>query len=78
MARKTVLNIAFGILAAGLVCLIIGLSVFFALPENVISRIVSLFAMIMGGIMAAVGLVLAVALLVAQAISKARNKDKKE
>lgn len=78
MTRKTVLYIACGILAAGLVCLIVGLSVFLAIPDNVISRIVSLFAMIMGGIMTAVGGVLAVALLVAQAVSKAHNKDKKE
>ncbi len=57
MNKKTFLYIFAGVVAAGILCLVIGLIVHYAVSANAIVTIVSLFAMIAGGIMAGIGLI---------------------
>lgn len=57
MNRKPFLYIFVGVIVAGLLFLGIGLAVHFGVSGNAVATIVSLFAMIAGGIMAAIGVI---------------------
>ena len=77
MNKRTVIAILSGILAAGVVCLIVGLCVYLTSKSNAISLILGLFALITGGIMAAAaGIGLAI-VGIAHLITKLNDKSEK-
>lgn len=82
MDRKTLFIILCGVLAAGIVCLIVGLIVFLAVKNNVVSMLVSLFAIISGALMAAIAgvalLIIFIVNLVKKSKSETENKSKDE
>lgn len=57
MNSKTFLYIFAGVIAAGVICLGVGLAVHFSVSGNPVVTIVSLFASIAGGIMTGIGLI---------------------
>lgn len=74
MSKKTIIAVLSGVLAAGLLCLIVGLIVYHTAKGNVISLIIGLFVTATGIIIAAAAfLALAVTLLV---ILLNKNKNK--
>lgn len=75
MDRKTATYIMFGMLAAGVLCGIIGLIVYLTANTNAIQLLVGLFCLCLGGAMAAVaGVVLLILLIISKASKKKSNK----
>ncbi|MDE7256428.1 MAG: hypothetical protein K2N50_00520, partial [Clostridia bacterium] len=64
MNRKVLLLVAGGVCAAGLLCFIVGLIVYFTNRGNAIPVIISLFTMATGVIIAAVAAVVLIAALI--------------
>lgn len=75
MNKKTFLFIFAGAAAAGLVCLIAGLIVFYTVKDNAVATVVSLFAIIAGAIMAIIGVI--TLLIIALTIILAKRKPDK-
>lgn len=74
MNKKLIVAVLCGVLAAGLLCLTVGLIVHFTAKGNVVAHIIGLFIIASGTILAAAALLaLTVALLV---ILITRNKNK--
>lgn len=74
MSKKVLFLIAGGVCAAGLVCFIVGLIVYFTQKGNAIPVIISLFAMAAGLIIAAVAAVVILVTLIVFLITKSKNK----
>lgn len=75
MNKKSFLFIFLGVVVAGLICLGVGLAVYFLVSGNAVVTVVSLFASIAGGIMAGAGLI---ALLMCLAIMTFGRGNKNE
>ncbi len=75
MNKKTFLFIFAGAVAAGLVCLIAGLIVFYTVKDNAVAAIVSLFAIIAGALMTIIGVI--TLLIIALTIILAKPKHDK-
>lgn len=74
MSKKALLALAGGVCAAGLLCFIIGLIVYFTQKGNAVPVIISLFAMASGLIIAAVAAIVLVVTLIVTLITKSKNK----
>ena len=74
MNKKVLLAIAGGVCAAGLVCFLVGLIVYFTTKGNPIPVIISLFAMASGLIIAAVAAIVLLITLTVTLITKSKNK----
>lgn len=70
MNKKTFLFIFAGAVAAGLVCLIAGLIVFYTVKDNAVATIVSLFAIIAGAIMTIIGVITLVIIVLTIVLTK--------
>jgi len=78
MNRQLIFYLACGITAAGLLCLIVGLIVYFATKSGLATMIFSLFAIIAGGIMTAVGVIILISVLIAKLVGKRKNSSDDE
>ena len=74
MSRKTLLAIICGALAAGLVCLVAGLILYFTIKANPIALFIGVFMVAMGVFMSAVAILMLIILLVVNLVSKHKNK----
>lgn len=74
MNKKPLFLAAGGVCAAGLVCFIVGLIVYFTEKGNAIPVLISLFAMATGVIIAAVAAIVLLATLIVTLITKSKNK----
>lgn len=74
MSRKTLLAVMGGVLAAGLVCLAVGLITYFTSRGNAISVLIGMFTIASGSIMAAAAALILIIILIINAITK-NKKD---
>lgn len=73
MNRKSVTSIALGVLVAAVVCVIVGIILYFSAQKNAILLIIGLFMIFMGSIMAIVPLIFLIIVLIS-AIAAKRKK----
>lgn len=73
MNRKSVTAIALGVLAAAIVCIIVGIILYFAAQKNAILLIVGLFMIFMGSIMAIVPLIFLIIALISVIAAKRKK-----
>lgn len=78
MNRKPFLYIFAGVIAAGVLFLGVGLAVHFGVSGNAVATVVSLFAMIAGGIMAAIGLISLLVCLLFVIFGKKKSHEEEE
>ncbi|MCM1437975.1 MAG: hypothetical protein NC131_02015 [Roseburia sp.] len=76
MNKKIIILVLCGVLAAGLLCLIVGLIVYDTAKTNVLSLIIGLYAIISGIIIAAAALIALLVTVTVILILRAKNKDK--
>lgn len=74
MNKKAIVTVLCGVLAAGLLCLIIGLIVYFTAKGNVLSLVLGLFITATGIIIAAAALTVLLVTLLVILIKKNKNK----
>lgn len=74
MSKKALFLTAGGIFAAGFLCFIVGLIVYFTQKGNAVPVIISLFAMATGLIIAAVAAAVLLVTLIVTLITKSKNK----
>ncbi|MDE5789530.1 MAG: hypothetical protein K2H78_03835 [Clostridia bacterium] len=75
MNRKTALAVICGVLAAGVLCAVVGIIVYFTASNNALSLLIGLFTIFTGAIIAGIAAVVLVVLLIIMLIS--RNKNNK-
>lgn len=63
-----------GMLAAGIICLIVGFCVYFAAKTNVVALLTGMFAVAMGAIIAGAAVIVLIIFLIITLIAKAKNK----
>lgn len=78
MNKKPFLFIFAGVVAAGLLCLIVGLIVFYAVTGNAVATIVSLFAIIAGSIMGGIGLISLLIVILLTVIGRKKARDNED
>lgn len=78
MKRSVSFYLACGITAAGLLCLVVGLIVYFATKSGLATMIFSLFAIIAGAIMSGVGILILLVLLIMWLIEKRKGESNEE
>ena len=74
MRKKTIVAVFGGIFAAGLLCLIVGLIVYFTANGNVMALIIGLFTIATGAIIAAAALLALLITFLVMLISRNKNK----
>lgn len=75
MNKKVVIAMMSGILAAGVLCFIVGIIVFYAMPTVIVARVVAIFTMAIGCMMSLMGLIVLVTTLIIVAITKRKNNN---
>ncbi|MDE7400694.1 MAG: hypothetical protein K2N17_01435 [Clostridia bacterium] len=76
MNKKTAFALICGVLAAGVLCAIVGIIVYFTANNNAISLLIGLFTIFTGAIIAGIAAVVLIVLLSIVLINKNRNKEK--
>ncbi len=76
MNKKNIIAVMSGALAAGLVCLITGLIVYFTANGNIISLITGLFTTAVGIIVSVAAAIVLIITVTIYLISKYKNKNK--
>lgn len=74
MNKNAILALMIGVLSAGLICLAVGLTVYFTAHGNAISVIVGMFTIAIGGVMSAVAALILIIIVIINAIQK-NKKD---
>lgn len=74
MNKNAILALMIGVLSAGLICLAVGLTVYFTARGNAISVIVGMFTIATGGVMSAVAALILIIIVIINAIQK-NKKD---
>ena len=74
MDRKTATYLMFGMLAAGVLCAIIGLIVYLTANTNPVQLLIGLFCLCLGGAMVAVAGIVLLIILIISKTSKKNNK----
>lgn len=75
MNKKTAFALICGVLAAGVLCAIVGIIVYFTANSNAISLLIGLFTIFTGAIIAGIAAVVLIVLLIIVLINKNRNKE---
>ena len=75
MNKKTIIAVMGGVLAAGIVCLITGLIVYFTANGNIIALITGLFTTAVGIIISVAAAIVLTITLIIYLISKHKNKN---
>ncbi|MDE7163006.1 MAG: hypothetical protein K2O44_02895 [Clostridia bacterium] len=76
MNKKTALAVVCGVLAAGILCAIVGIIVYFTANSNALSLLIGLFTIFTGAIITGIATVVLIVLLIIGLITKNKNKDK--
>ncbi|MDE5766441.1 MAG: hypothetical protein K2I17_04675 [Clostridia bacterium] len=75
MNKKTAFALICGVLAAGVLCAIVGIIVYFTANNNAISLLIGLFTIFTGAIITGIAAVVLLVLLIIVLINKNRNKE---
>ncbi|MDE7076076.1 MAG: hypothetical protein K2O62_02005 [Clostridia bacterium] len=75
MNKKTALALICGVLAAGILCAIVGIIVYFTANSNAISLLIGLFTIFTGSIIAGIAAVVLIVMLIITLIIKHKNNE---
>ncbi len=73
MDRKTLTAIAFGVLAAGVLCILAGIIVYFTANQNPGNMLIGLFMIFAGCAMAVIPLIVLLVILIIYLVQKSKN-----
>ena len=75
MNKKTAIAVISGVLAAGVLCAVVGIIVYFTANSNAISLLIGLFTIFTGSIIAGIAAVVLVVILLIALINKNKNNE---